>query len=218
LAGVVDWIDALIAVALGGTCVGCDAPGRPWCVDCGERLTGLVNPIWVQADPPTVACVPYLDVVPEAIVAFKDRGVRALSGQLADILAAGVIEVRDEEPALLPMIVPAPSAPAAVRRRGFDHMAELASRVAGLLDQPWRPVLVSGRRADQAGLGFAQRRRNMRRTVRVREPGSGPVVVVDDVRTSGATLDECDRALRAGGYTPLAHVVIASAMSGPDVR
>jgi predicted amidophosphoribosyltransferase len=212
-----DWLDAIVAVGFGGACAGCGVPGRPWCGDCAEGLARSVDPVWVATDVPTVSCLPYADCVPEAIVAFKDRGVRALAGRLAEILAAGLLMV-GEQAGSSPMIVPVPSAPAAVRRRGFDHMAVLAARAGHLLDQPWRRLLRSGRRADQAGLDFAARRRNLRRTVKVRAPGAGPVVVVDDVRTSGATLAECDRALRCGGYTPLAHVVIASVMSGPDVR
>jgi predicted amidophosphoribosyltransferase len=212
-----DWVDALLALALGSACTGCDTPGRPWCAACTDRLAASVKPVWLDTDVPTVSCLPYADNVPEAIVAFKDRGVRALAGQLADILAAGLLVV-GEQTGAVPVIVGVPSAPAAVRRRGFDHMAMLAAQAAGRLDLPCRKLLRSGRRADQAGLDFAQRRRNVDATVRVRSPGAGPVVVVDDVRTSGATLDECDRALRRGGYAPLAHVVIASAISGPDVR
>jgi predicted amidophosphoribosyltransferase len=212
-----DWWDAIVAVGFGGACAGCGAPGRPWCGDCAEGLARAVDPGWVASEVPTVSCLPYADGVPEAIVAFKDRGVRALAGDLADILAAGLL-VAGEQAGTSSMIVPVPSVPAAVRRRGFDHMAVLATRAARLLDRPCRRLLRSGRRADQAGLDHAARRRNLQGTVRVRAPGAGPVVVVDDVRTSGATLAECDRALRCGGYTPLAHVVIASVMSGPDVR
>ncbi len=212
-----DWVDALLAIALGVQCAGCAAPGRPWCPDCADRLASLVDPGWLPTATPTVACVPYADCVPEAIVAFKDRGVRVLAGQLADVMAAGLLMVVERQgPRLL--VVASPSAPAAVRRRGFDHMAVLAQRAAQTVGLPYRGLLRGRRRADQAGLGFAQRRQNMRHAVRVREPGSGPVVVVDDVRTSGATLAACDRALRTAGYTPLAHVVIASAMGGPDVR
>ena len=66
------------------------------------------------------------------------------------------------------------------------------------------------RRADQAGLAFAARRRNVHGSIRVRTPGAGNVIVVDDVRTSGATLAECERALSTSGYTVLAQVVIAA--------
>ncbi len=217
LARGVDWVDAVVAVLLGGVCVGCGRPGRPWCGHCAQVLDEAVDPVWLADDPPTLACLPYADTVPDAIVAYKDRGVHVLAGQLSDVLAAGLLALgeRLEEDAIL---VPAPSSPAAVRKRGFDHMAVLAARAGERVGRPCRHLLRGGKRADQAGLGFADRRRNVSGRVRVLAPGSGPVVLVDDVRTSGATLSECDRALRTGGYTPLAHVVIAGAMSGPDVR
>ena len=97
-----DWVDALLAIALGVQCAGCASPGRPWCPDCADRLASLVDPGWLPTATPTVACVPYADCVPEAIVAFKDRGVRALAGQLADVLAAGLVMV-DQWPGTRPL-------------------------------------------------------------------------------------------------------------------
>lgn len=217
LARGVDWVDAVVAVLLGGACVGCGRPGRPWCSHCAQELDGAVNPVWLTHAPPTVACLPYADEVPEAIVAYKDRGARQLASQLSNVLAAGLLALGEhlEDDAVL---VPVPSSPAALRRRGFDHMGVLAARAGERVGRPSRRILRGGQRADQSGLGFADRRRNISHRVRVVTPGRGPVVLVDDVRTSGATLSECDRALRSAGYTPLAHVVIAGAMSGPDVR
>ncbi len=46
----------------------------------------------------------------------------------------------------------------------------------------------------------------------VRRPGRGPVIVVDDVRTSGATLAESARALSVGGYTVSGTVVVAASI------
>jgi len=208
----VTWRDAVLATALGATCVGCSRPGRPWCRQCSEDLQARVDPRELGTDPLVVACSGYADVLPAAIVGFKDRGVRALRPQLGAVLAVGLIAVvQDLGPAA---VVPVPSAPAAVRRRGFDHMAQLARHAAALAGLECRSVLRAGRRRDQAGLGFAARRRNLAGTVRV-AGGSGAVILVDDVRTSGATLTECDGVLRRGGYTPLAHVVIAAAMPDP---
>lgn len=205
------WWDAAVSLFLGSACVGCQRPGRPWCVHCGAELEGSVDPMVLGVDPPVVVSCRYQGCVPDAVVGFKDRGLLGLRLLLGDVLAAGVLAAMElgAEPSL---VVPAASGAAAVRRRGFDHMWELAQACADSVGLPAARLLGSKRRADQAGLSFAARRTNLRDSMRVTEVGTGSVVVVDDVRTSGATLAECERALRAGGYTVSAHVVIAASI------
>jgi predicted amidophosphoribosyltransferase len=151
------------------------------------------------------------------VVGFKDRGIASLREPLGHALAAGLLEMLEHigEPGT---VVPAASSRAAVRRRGFDHTWELARVAARAVGLPYQRLLTSGRRADQAGLTFSARRRNLNGSMRVPVPGEGPVIVVDDVRTSGATLTECGRALEAGGYRVVGQVVVASVLSGPDVQ
>jgi predicted amidophosphoribosyltransferase len=69
----------------------------------------------------------------------------------------------------------------------------------------------------QSGLHPAQRRRNVRGAIRVspfvrREHLEGArVVLVDDVRTTGATLDSCARVLMASGARDVRAVTVAGA-------
>jgi predicted amidophosphoribosyltransferase len=208
---VTTWTDAAAALFLGSQCIACSRPGRPWCPDCAGDLQTAVDPVLLPGSPPVIACTRYAGCVPDAVVGFKDRNVRALGRQLADVLTAGLLEAF-EQGVPAGIVVPAPSAPAAVRRRGFDHMWLLARAAAEATGMPCDRLLRGRRRADQAGLAFAARRRNVNGSIRVRAPGAGNVIVVDDVRTSGATLAECERALSTGGYTVLAQVVIAAAI------
>jgi predicted amidophosphoribosyltransferase len=62
---------------------------------------------------------------------------------------------------------------------------------------------------DQAGLGAAARQVNLRDTMRAR-PHPGPVVLVDDVVTTGATTREAQRALEASGVEVVGIAVIAA--------
>lgn len=200
------WFDVVAATLFGTSCVGCRKPGRPWCQACLHDLQAAVDPHLVAEQPPTVACLPYAMTVPEAIVGFKDRNIRTLGRVLGEILAAGLATLGDAG-----LVVPAPSSPAAVRRRGFDHTRQLAQVAAETAGLTVAELLSSRRRKDQAGLSSDARRRNLEGSMCALRTGSEAVIVIDDVRTSGATLRECARALRAGGYAVVGNVVVASA-------
>jgi predicted amidophosphoribosyltransferase len=103
--------------------------------------------------------------------------------------------------------VPVPAQPVRERRRGFDPAGTLASLLARRLGIPERSCL---RRRDherrQVGATRAQRRRTGRLTIELRAPPPLRALLVDDVHTTGATLDACARALLAGGCREVAAV------------
>ena len=119
------------------------------------------------------------------------------------------------------LLVPVPSARRAVRERGFDAGLALARAAARRLPRARAaPLLVPARRvADQSGLGAVERHANLAGAFWVRGgllgssrlvPATGAVVVVDDVVTSGASLTEAVRALRAGGVDVLGAATAAA--------
>ena len=119
------------------------------------------------------------------------------------------------------LLVPVPSARRAVRERGFDAGLALARAAARRLPGARAgPLLVPARRvADQSGLGAAERQENLAGAFRVRGGLRGPsrqvpagsvVVLVDDVVTSGASLTEATRALRARGVDVLGAATVAA--------
>lgn len=201
-----DWYDVATSLVLGSACLGCDRPGRPWCPECMQGLEASIEPWAVTQEPLTIASCHYTGLVPEAIVGFKDRNIRSLGPLLADMLALAVDHLGEAG-----TLVPAPSSPATVRHRGFDHTAELARRASQRLGLPHRNVLRARRRKDQTGLSSRQRQRNLEGSMWVPKAGHEAVIVVDDIRTSGATLAECGRALQDAGYRVLGNVVVASA-------
>jgi ComF family protein len=101
-----------------------------------------------------------------------------------------------------------------LRQREFNQSLRIAAWVAQRLDRPlWPDILYRARwTPPQTTLDRAQRRTNVRRAFEVRKPDvvSGRrLVLVDDVYTTGATVNECARALRAAGASDVYVVTVA---------
>ncbi|WP_455770716.1 ComF family protein [Streptomyces chartreusis] len=137
------------------------------------------------------------------------RAVRSGGGQ-AWTLGSGRSTGRAGAPVLL---VPVPSARGAVRARGHDPARRIALAAASELRRAGTParvlaVLRQGRAvADQSGLNSRQRLDNLAGALTVAPGGGrllvsgGPVVLVDDLMTTGASLTEAARALQAAMAT-----------------
>jgi predicted amidophosphoribosyltransferase len=204
---------AAVDLVLPGVCAGCGSPGEQVCPGCAGRLeAGRPHRATPDPCPPglprTYAAVPYDAVVRGLLVAHKERGRLRLGQPLGALLAGAVLQMRPGEVVL----VPVPSSRAAVRARGHDHALRLARAAAGSAGLVAAALLVPTRVvADQAGLDTAARAANLAGALAVRRPLAGlPVVVVDDVVTTGATLVEAARALRAGGARVLGAAVVAA--------
>lgn len=105
-------------------------------------------------------------------------------------------------------LVPVPLHRSRLRQRHFNQAEELARIVSGLTGLPLLNVLRRIRKSQtQTALGRTARQNNLRNAFRARRssqrniplPTEG-VILVDDVFTTGSTLNECAKTLRKAGY------------------
>ena len=131
-----------------------------------------------------------------ALIEAKFRGVSALLEPLGRAAARAA-------PAswAFDAVAPAPLHPSRRRRRGFDQAALLAKAAADGLGAPLRAGLLRRVRATpaQSALGAGARARNVLGAFEAAEAPPRAVLLVDDVTTTGATLEAAARALRAAG-------------------
>jgi len=144
--------------------------------------------------------------------AFKYEGRRSLAVPLASMMRHRGADVL----AGAACVVPVPLHHSRQRHRGFNQAVDLARR----LDLP---VLHALRRVratpTQTGLPAAQRHRNMRGAFALGRRGGAVggsiVVLVDDVSTTGATLEACARTLKQAGVAEVRALTAARVVTSP---
>lgn len=164
----------------------------------------------VDTHVPVFALGPYAGAHRGVILGAKERGNLAVRRLVGAVLGAGVRHLQAAGELTHDIIlVPAPTRARSARLRGGDPVSACC-RGAGL---PTVDLLrLDPRAKDQSGLGAAERRANM--TGRVQLLGqvpASPLVLVDDVVTTGATLAaSVERLLVAGAHVQAAVVVAAA--------
>jgi predicted amidophosphoribosyltransferase len=228
---------SLLDLAFPTDCAGCGARGALGCASCLATLAGAATPAWPHPVPvglpPPWAVTVYADPSRALLLAYKERGATGLRGALAVPLAASILAAwqatRLAQPAGLGagpvLLVPVPSAPRSVRERGDDVVLGLTRRAASISRRGGgnlrvMPALRHSRVvADSAGLGAGARAANLAGALVVRRRMAAAIVgstviLTDDLITTGASLAESARALRAAG----AHVVAAATVAATQRR
>jgi predicted amidophosphoribosyltransferase len=220
-------VRALLDLAVPAYCVGCGTRGAVACVACVAHLAGPPRVAWPTPSPPGLpppfVMAPYADPTRAMLLAYKEEGAVALRGPLGGALAAAVCAAaeRTAPPDRTLWLVPVPSSAEARRSRGDDVLFRLARVAAATarrrgLSARVLPALRHARAVrDSAGLSAVDRAGNLAGALRLHgtlaaRVTAAPVVVVDDLVTTGATLAEAARVLRAAGADVVAAATVAA--------
>src|SRR5262249_39091001 len=127
----------------------------------------------------------------------------SLAGPLGDILK----ECLDREVFTGSLIIPVPLHPSRERRRGFNQAELIAAR----LGRPVTNRLLRRRKntPSQTGLTRNERKRNLASAFEVRGTAKGTIIVVDDVYTTGSTMNEIARTLKRAGVDRVEVLTVA---------
>ncbi|MDH5479697.1 MAG: ComF family protein [Nitrosomonas sp.] len=167
------------------------------------------------ANPPkftrTIAALRYTFPVDALIHALKYQANLAIAPILANLLCQHI------NPSQLPdLIIPMPLHPKRLKERGFNQALELSRYIA---DQYNIPLLFDDCRrikhtAPQTGLPWKSRQKNIRNAFACNIELSGRhIAVVDDVMTTGATLNELAKVLHKKGATEISNWVVSRALA-----
>ena len=218
-------------------CVGCDQPGELLCERCRAALPWveqrLACPVcgapygrltctecaggWVTRS--MVAALGFAGAPARMVTCLKDGH----ELRLAPVMAAAMLTALEEASAwpapdgdprfsadAIDGVCFVPATAAAFSRRGFDHMELVARELCEASGLALADVLVRPSARDQRALGREERAANLEGTMRACEDVSGMrLLVIDDVATTGASLNEAARALLARGAASVSACALA---------
>lgn len=230
------WPGSLVRALLPCSCVLCGATGdapvcpacaQDWTRDLRSRCPCCANPVGAQdggrrcgaclADSPafdaTVTACDYADPVDRLVLQLKFGARLALAPWMARRLVEAVL-ARAGLP-LPDLLCPVPLGPRRLVERGYNQALELARPLSKDLGIPLAPRLLLRQleTAAQSGVAPGERRRNVRGAFAIADeapPLAGRHVgLVDDVMTSGHTLDELAGVLKRAGAARVTNLVFA---------
>lgn len=190
-------------------CCGCGKIGHFLCEECKNDIISepFLDCIWCRAVHSSVSCDIYSwvkgvwivgkrhTVLKQAINSYKFRYVKYGSKALSELLANCL-------PLLPPdtIVTSIPTLPTHIRARGYDHAALLARRVAYITGLQYRPLLQRTKAGTQHTASRRERTLQAHNAYVIKpryQDLNVPVLLIDDVVTTGATLKNAAKALRS---------------------
>lgn len=216
-------IDRFIGVLAPHECLGCGLESSLLCNDCADGLSLLAKlcyrcqrPDGAPACPNCLlrgpfeniyASAPYTGLAKELVWQLKYNGAQAAARTMARQIAP-----------LLPVnswnLVPVPTASSRARQRGYDQAVLIAKELSRLSGFPCSRLLRRRGQAHQVGAGRRDRLSQLEDVFWVKAPSTlnTPILLIDDVLTTGATLETAAQALHQAGIKHVSAAVFAQTL------
>lgn len=218
-------IDALLAKIAPYECLGCNIEGRLLCHDCSQSLQQLPARCYRcqrlsknyrvcttcqkhSSLYSVIPCTIYAGIAKELVWRLKFSGAQSAAREIAQLMSGALSDLRGVT------IVPVPTASSRARRRAYDQAVLLARAIAHLSRSTYAPCLRRLGQAAQVGANREQRNKQLREAFRVTNANSiqgTHILLIDDVLTTGATLEAAAKILKAAGASRVSALVFAQA-------
>ncbi|MGQ9545762.1 MAG: ComF family protein [Dehalococcoidia bacterium] len=214
-------------------CVGCGKLGQFLCAHCLAKLPRVMPPVCPKCGKPQASGIMcpdcrrsqtgidgirspfrFEEAIRQAVHELKYRNLKAIAPCLGELLA----DYLKANPLPGEALVPVPLHPRRLRERGYNQSSLLARELARRIDLPLiEDCLLRIKRAQPQAraANLEERRTNVADAFICRDDrvASKRIIVVDDVCTSGATLESCALALKSRGATSVWGLTLAREIS-----
>lgn len=203
--------ERLISVAAPYRCLSCELEGTLLCTFCSNKHFGTLHKAqWPSASLAVVGwCSSYDGYAKELMQRLKFERAKIAHEHIADALAG--LPLLTEEPCL---VVPIVTVPSRVRQRGYDQSVLIARAYARKRRLPFCNSLLRVTKQRQLGAHRAQRLQQMEQAFVVRNRRritNCNILLIDDVMTTGATLESAAKVLLEAGARSVSGLVFARA-------
>jgi ComF family protein len=224
-------LEKIVDIIAPHRCIICSNYNNVVCESCVRTLSGKLQPFCVfcggesynwqpcnSCSPATAlthayVCASYSGQVKELIRRFKFEHARDAYKPVAALLVSPLPAFNDEW-----AVVPVPTVSAHIRERSYDHTLLIAKQVAKALNMPLERPLERSKNVRQVGAD-RKARLAVAESIAVRRPlAAKRILLIDDVCTTGATLNACAQRLVALGVVEVRAAVAAWQSPRPDTK